>query len=210
MQALRILIADDHELFRESLAMLLRQKAEIAAAESVGTLAELAARLDDFRPDVVLLDLCMERPAVAEIPALALHTRVLVVTSTEHGDQLLAAVRAGARGVVGKGATVDTLMDAVRAVARGEVWLSSVLQARLVGALSEASSDRLTAREREVVRLVALGMRNAEIAAELFISAVTVKTHLGRVFDKLGVRDRGDLVLYAVRAGLIGVDEKKP
>ena len=123
-------------------------------------------------------------------------------------EQMLAAIRAGARGIVSKGAAADTLLQAMQVVARGEVWLSSALQTRLVGALVDPSAAQLTAREREIVRLVALGFRNAEIAAQLFISAVTVKTHLSRVFEKLGVRDRADLVLYAIRSGLIAVNEQ--
>ena len=146
---------------------------------------------------------------IPEIPALAMRTRVLVVTSIEQYERLLAAVRAGARGVVSKGATVDKLMEAGHAVTRGDVWLGPALQTRLVSAFAESSTDHLTAREREIVRLAALGMRNAEIASELFISPVTVKTHLGHVFEKLSVRDRSDLVLYALRAGLISVDDGK-
>jgi DNA-binding NarL/FixJ family response regulator len=207
--ALRILIADDHELFRESLLSLLRTKPEVAAAAAVGSLADLALRVVEFRADVLLLDLQMERPAIGEITALAALTRVVIVTASEQLDQILAAVQAGARGVVSKSAAADTLIRAMEVVARGEVWLSPALQSRLVGALVNPSPDRLTPREREIVRLVAFGLRNAEVAAELYISPVTVKTHLGRVFEKLGVRDRADLVLYAVRTGLIGVDEKK-
>jgi DNA-binding NarL/FixJ family response regulator len=206
---LRILIADGHELFREGVATLLRSKPEVAVAECVGMFCELSDRVSALRPDVLLLDLHVERPMLPEIPALATRTRVLVVTSIEQYDRLLAAMRAGARGVVSKGVTVETLMAAVRAVTRGDVWLGPELQTRLVSAFAESSNDHLTAREREIVRLAALGMRNAEIASELFISPVTVKTHLGHVFEKLGVRDRSDLVLYAVRAGLISVDEEK-
>lgn len=206
---LRILIADDHELFREGLTTLLGLKPEVAVAEGVAKFCGLSERITALRPDVLLLDLHMERPMLPEIPALATRTRVLVVTSIEQYDRLLEAVRAGARGVVSKGASIETLMEAVRAVTRGDVWLGPTLQTRLVSAFAESSNDHLTAREREIVRLTALGMRNAEIASELFISPVTVKTHLGHVFEKLGVRDRSDLVLYAVRAGLISVDEEK-
>lgn len=207
---LRVLIADDHTLFRESLATLLAMKPGIAAVEQVATLAEVSSRIDQFRPDVLLLDLQMERPAIADIPDFAARTMVVVVTSSEQQEPLLAAVRAGARGVVSKSAAVGTLVDAISAVMRGEVWLSQALQARLVGVLAGYSTDRLTPREKQIVRLVALGLRNVEVAAQLYISAITVKTHLSRIFDKLAVRDRSDLVLYALRTGLIGVNEKKP
>lgn len=205
---LRVLVADGHALFRESLAAVLRTKPEVGVAEEVGSLAELAARVEEFAPDILLLDLQMERPVISHIPALAERTRVVIVSAVNQLDQLLAGVRAGARGVVCKGASVETLVEALRVVARGEVWLSQEIQTGIVGALANPSSRCLTTREREIVRLVALGRRNAEIAAELFISPVTVKTHLGRVFEKLGIRDRTDLVLYAVRTGLIVVDEE--
>jgi DNA-binding NarL/FixJ family response regulator len=188
--------------------MLLESKPAITAVAVAASLRGLAERVDEFRPDVLLLDLYMEQPVIADIPALAARTNIIVVTAVEQSDQLLGAVRAGARGIVSKSAAVDTLMEALQAVANGHVWLSPALQSQLVGAIASPSADRLTTREREVVRLVALGLRNAEVAAQLFISAITVKTHLSRIFYKLGVRDRADLVLYAVRAGLIGVNEK--
>ena len=188
--------------------MLLQCQPSITAVAGTGSLQGLVERVDEFRPDVLLLDLYMEQPVIAEIPALAARTRIIVVTAVEQSDQLLGAVRAGARGVVSKAAAVDTLMEALNAVSGGQVWLSPALQAQLVGSIASPSPDRLTTREREIVRLVALGLRNAEVAAQLFISAITVKTHLSRIFYKLGVRDRADLVLYAVRAGLIGINEK--
>jgi DNA-binding NarL/FixJ family response regulator len=205
---LRILVADDQVLFRECLACLLRTKPEIGAVAEAGSLHEAAARIDEFHPDLLLLDLEMSQPVLADIPKIAARVRVIVVTALDRMEQMLAAIRAGARGIVSKGSAADTLLEAIQVVARGEVWLSSALQTRLVGALVDPSPEQLTAREREIVRLVALGFRNAEVGAKLFISAVTVKTHLSRVFEKLGVRDRGDLVLYAVRSGLIAVNEQ--
>jgi DNA-binding NarL/FixJ family response regulator len=191
------------------LAALLATKADVAAVDCVGALASVSTRIEEFRPDVLLLALQMERPATADIPLFAARTHVVILTAEEDSDQLLDAVRAGARAVVPTNAGVDTLLDAMRAVALGQVWLSQALQTRLVATLATSSSDRLTVREREIVRLVALGLRNVEVAAELYISPITVKTHLSRIFEKLDMRDRADLVLYAVRAGLIGVNEKK-
>ena len=189
--------------------MLLQSKPGITAVAVAGSLEGLVERVDAFQSDVLLLDLYMEEPVIAHIPALAARTSIVIVTAVEQSDQLLAAVRSGARGIVAKSAAVDTLMEALNAVASGHVWLSPALQSQLVGAIASPSADRLTTREREVVRLVALGLRNAEVAAKLFISAITVKTHLSRIFYKLGVRDRADLVLYAVRTGLIGVNERQ-
>jgi DNA-binding NarL/FixJ family response regulator len=206
---LRVLIVDDHELFRASLASLLRLRADIEEVTELGTLAELEARIAEIRPDILLLDLQLERSAIPDIPRFTEVAKVIVVTASERVDDVLAAVRAGARGAVLKSSPVETLLEAIRAVADGHVLLPPWLQARLVGELRHPSDDLLTTREREIVCLVARGLRNHEVAARLFISIVTVKSHLSHVFQKLGVRDRADLVLYAVRAGLIDVHEPK-
>ena len=201
MSGLRILLADDHEIFREGLATLLRLKPEVDFAVSVATLREVRDHVAHMHPDVLLVDLQLDRNVVSEIPVLAAHTRVLMVTAVEQADRLLAAVRAGARGVVSKGAAIETLMQAIRAVVHGGVWLGSALQQCLVSAIAEPSHGHLTVREREIVRLAALGMRNAEIAAELFISPVTVKTHLGSIQAKLGARNRVEVAAWAWQTG---------
>ena len=205
---LRILLADDHELFRAGLASLLRLRADVEEVGELGTLAELDARVSAFRPDILLLDLQLERSALTDISRLAATTQVVVVTASERQEDVLAAVREGARGVVSKSDPVETLLDAIRAVADGHVWLPPALQARLVGELRNPSAELLTAREREIVRFVASGLRNSEVAAKLFISVVTVKTHLSNIFQKLGIRDRTDLVLYAARTGLIDIHKR--
>lgn len=207
--ALRILVVDDHELFRAGLATLLRLTPDVEEVHELGTLAELVARIAEIRPDILLLDLKLERSATADIPRLAEMTRIIVVTATERVEDVLAAVRAGARGAVLKSSPVESLIEAIHAVAQGHVSLPPWLQARLVGELRQPSNDPLTAREREIATLVAAGLRNHEFAERLFISVVTVKTHLSSVFQKLGIRDRADLVLYAVRTGLIDVHEPK-
>jgi DNA-binding NarL/FixJ family response regulator len=208
-ESLRVLIVDDHELFRAGLATLLRLTPGIQEVHELASLAELDARLAEIQPDVLLLDLQLERSAIADIPRLAEIVRIVVVTATERVEDVLAAVRAGARGAVLKSSPVESLVEAVHAVAAGHVSLPPWLQARLVGELRNPTDDPLTTREREIVTLVARGLRNSEVAARLFISVVTVKTHLSNVFQKLGVRDRSDLVLYAVRTGLIDVHEPK-
>src|SRR5438093_817464 len=116
--------------------------------------------------------------------------------------------RAGARAVVFKRFAVETLMDALRAVTAGDVWLPPALQRELTAPMSEPATKALTPREREIVRLVALGFHNPEIAEQLSIGEVTVKTHINNVFHKLKIRDRVGLTLYALRLGLIGIHEK--
>ena len=117
---------------------------------------------------------------------------------------------AGAKAVVFKRFAVETLVEAVRTVRDGHVWLPPALQSELTARLAEPDAKALTSREREIVRLVALGLQNPEIARRLSISDVTVKTHLNNVFHKLDVRDRVGLTLYAIRIGLVGINERAP
>jgi DNA-binding NarL/FixJ family response regulator len=130
------------------------------------------------------------------------------VTASERADDALAAIRSGARAVVFKRFAIETLMDAIAAVTEGHIWLPPALQKHLMDRLQEPPEEPLTPRELEIVRQVALGLRNAEVAERLAISEVTVKTHLNNIFQKLGVRGRTALALYAIRVGIIGVQEK--
>jgi DNA-binding NarL/FixJ family response regulator len=188
-RCIRIALADDHGLFRQGLALLLKAQPDVAEVVAVATLGELTSVLSTFRPDVLLLDLALERSTLDDIPALAAATRVIVVTATDDADHMLKAVRAGASGVVFKRVEVETLMAAVRSVLDGFVWLPPAVQARLtVDTRGGEVESRLTDREVQVVRLVALGSRNAEVASRLYISEQTVKTHLTRILRKLSIR----------------------
>ncbi len=207
---LRIALADDHVLFRESL------KSALALQQDVQVVAE-AGRVDDVLPmllrtpcDALLLDLRMDRDAMSEIPALAEKTAVIVVTASETAEDALAAIRAGARGVIFKRFAVEDLMNAIRAVTAGDAWMPASLQAQLAAELRFPAREILTGREREIVQHVALGLRNGEVAQKLFITEQTVKTHLNNIFRKLGVRDRVELALYAARVGIITLGDKAP
>jgi DNA-binding NarL/FixJ family response regulator len=180
---------------------------DVAVVGEVERAGDLRALLAATACDILLLDLQMERNATADIEALAEQVSIVVVTASERLEDSLAAVRAGARGVVFKRFAIETLMTAIAAVAAGGVWMPPELQAEFATHLRGSAAQKLTAREREIVRHVALGMRNAEVAKQLSISEMTVKTHLNNVFQKLGVRDRVELTLYAIRTGLIGVHE---
>ena len=202
---IRVAIADDHALFRQWLRSLLTLRAEMTVVAEADRVDALHPMLADVACDVLLLDLQMDRSSVADIGQLASQTRVIVVTDSEHPEDALAAIRAGASGVVFKRFAVETLVDAIRTVADGRVWVMPTLH----GAEAvEPALEPLTAREREIVRHVALGLRNAEVATRLAIREDTVKTHLNNVFQKLGVRDRVQLTLYALRRGLIGMHER--
>ena len=205
---IRLVIADDHGLFRQGLKMML-QLEDIEVVGEVATMSELPATLATTAPDMLLLDLQMERSALPDIATLAKGTRILVVTANEGAEDALLALRRGVRGIVFKRFAVETLMEAIWAVADGHVWMPPELQSAVTADWREPSAMRLTEREREVVRHVALGLRNAEVAQRLGVSEVTIKTHLSSVFQKLGLRDRVELTLYAIRAGLADVDRRQ-
>ena len=202
---IRVAIADDHALFRQGLRSLLELRAEIAVVAETDRADGLRPMLGVTPCDVLLLDLQMDRSSLSDIGALAAQTKVIVVTASEQAEDALAAIRAGASGIVFKRFAIETLVDAIRAVAEGDMWLAPTLRA--AGA-REPAPEPLTPREHEIVRHVALGLRNAEVAARLAISEDTVKTHLNNVFQKLGLRDRVQLTLYALRRGLIGMHER--
>jgi len=197
---IRIIIADDHLLFRQGLKSLLESEAEVTIVGETDRAERLPELLDETRCDLLLLDLQMERNALADIEALVLRVPVIVLTASEVPSDAVTAIRKGARAVVFKRFAVETLMEAIRTVASDNVWLPATLQTHLADQMRSPATNALSPREEEVVRYVALGLRNAEVGEKLSISEDTVKTHLNRIFRKLGVRDRVELVLYAARA----------
>lgn len=201
-QPIRLIIADDHLLFRQGLVSLLQHEAEIVIVGETERADAIAPLLAHTPCDQLVLDLQMERSVLGDIESFARQTSVIVLTASEIPSDAVAAIRKGARAVVFKRFAVDTLMEAIRTVADGNVWLPSSLQSHMVAQLRRPAANTLSSREEEVVRCVALGMRNSEVARQLSISEETVKTHLNRIFRKLGVRDRVELVLYATRVGI--------
>lgn len=200
---IRLIIADDHTLFRESLCSALRLRPEVRVVAEVAQAADLLSALAEAPCDVLLLDLQMDRWLIAEIESLSHLTRVVVLTASERVEDGLAALRRGARAVVQKRFAIETLMDAIRAVGDGLVWMPPELQAALAARVDGSDTPRLTPRESEIARRVALGLRNAEIGAKLSITEATVKAHLNKIFQKLGLRDRVELARYAFRIGLV-------
>jgi two-component system, NarL family, response regulator LiaR len=208
---IRVLVADDHAVVREGLRALLELQdgIEIAGEAADGEQAvEAAVRL---RPDVVLMDLVMPQlDGLAAMRALREQlpgARVIVLTSFLDDDKLLPAMRAGAAGYLLKNATPREVVRAVRAAHAGEAVIDPVVAARLVETLAASGDDepvdRLTAREREVLVLIGRGFPNKLIARELGVSEKTVKTHVGHVLAKLGVTDRTQAAVLAVRSGLV-------
>ncbi len=172
----------------------------VAEVDSAGALAQALAHT---ACDVLLLDLQMERWALDDIKELSDLTRVVVLTASESVENAVRAMRLGARAVVQKRFAVRTLMEAIHAVVDGLVWMPPTLQVEIAAQWGASAAKQLTIRETEIVRQVATGLRNAEIAKRLSITETTVKTHLNHIFSKLELRDRVELAVYALRHGLV-------
>ncbi|HTT77081.1 MAG TPA: response regulator transcription factor [Candidatus Binataceae bacterium] len=199
---LRLIIADDHSLFRQGLKSLLLLQPEIEVVGEVERFSELTSMLTKTLCDLLLLDLQMERWVIGDINRLSRVTRIVVLTASEREEDAMAALRMGAYAVVQKRYAVETLMEGIRSAAQGLVWVPPALRRELAAQLTSPAANQLSNRETEIVRYVASGMRNAEVAEQLSIGESTVKTHLNNIFQKLHVRDRVELALYAHRVGL--------
>jgi len=214
---IRVLIADDQRVVRDGLAMLvgLIDDVEVIGTASDGTEAVELARIE--RPDVVLMDLRMPELDGAEATRLIRAglpgTQVLVLTTYADDQSLFPALQAGARGYLTKDASAEEIEHAIRAVAAGRTHLDPAVQQRLVAAVVEtppplprdagnALPAGLTPREAEVLKLIAGGLSNAEIAAALVVSNATVKTHVNHILAKTGARDRAQAVRYAYQRGI--------
>lgn len=194
---LTVVIVDDHPVVREGLAAALSRLADVTFAGSFGSAEELLAWRGEA--DIVLLDL--ELPGMSGVDAIAkIAARVVVLTAYANDEQIDAVLRAGARGYLLKGAPVDEIERALRAVARGETYLDPRVASRVVALSRE---PRLSAREREVLRLVAGGRSNKQIAAALKIAERTVKFHVTAIFHKLGADNRAQAVAIAHQRGFI-------
>jgi DNA-binding NarL/FixJ family response regulator len=212
----RVLIADDQTIVREGLSTLLDLLPEVEVVGAATDGEEAVRLVAERRHDVVLVDLRMPRVDGAEatrrIRELAPETQVIVLTTYADDASVFTALQAGARGYLTKNASAAEIRQAIAAVRRGEALLDPSVQRRLLDALAsnpggipaadEELPDGLTPREAEVLRLMAAGRTNHEIAADLVVSEGTVKTHVNRIFAKAGVRDRGQAVAYAYRHGL--------
>ena len=208
---IRVLVVDDHAVVREGLRAFLELQDSIEVVGEAGDGHEAVDQATRLVPDVVLMDLVMPRldglEAMRVLRASLPAMRVIVLTSFLDDAMLLPALRAGAAGYLLKNAQPQEIARAVRAAHAGEALLDPVVAARVVETLAaegrEQPIDRLTPREREVLILIGRGFPNKLIARELGLSEKTVKTHVGRVLAKLGVTDRTQAAVLAVRAGLV-------
>ena len=204
---LRLLVVDDHPVVRAGLVAMLGEEPDFTVVGEAADGSEALTRAAELRPDVVLMDLRMPVMDGAEATARLRQQggpAVLVLTTYDTDADIVRAVEAGAMGYLLKDAPRAALADAVRAAARGETVLAPPVVARLARHLrSSPAGPDLTAREVEVLGCVARGLSNAQVGRELFIGEATVKTHLLRAFEKLGVTDRTAAVTAAYRLGLI-------
>ena len=214
----RILLVDDQALMRAGFRMILESEEGFEVVGEAGDGYEALELVRRTRPDVVLMDIRMPKLDGVEAtkrlagPDVTDPVTVLILTTFDLDEYVYAALRAGASGFLLKDAPPDELVTAIRVVAEGEALLAPSVTRRLLdefarrpdpSARPPAALDRLTAREVEVLQLVARGMSNAEIATELFVGETTVKTHVGRVLAKLGLRDRVQAVVLAYEEGLV-------
>ena len=209
---IRVVIADDQRVVRDGLAMLIGLIEDI---EVVGTACDGAEAVDlahNTRPDVVLMDLRMPEmdgtEATRHIRSSLSETQILVLTTYADDESLFPALQAGARGYLTKDASAEEIERAIRALAGGRTHLDPAIQQRLIAAVIDGapdnrpSPDDLTSREIEVLKLIAAGLSNAEIATALVVSGATVKTHINHILAKTGARDRAQAVRYAYQHGV--------
>ena len=209
--AIRVMIVDDHAVVREGLRAFLTLQDGLEIVAEAGDGAEAVREAERVQPDVILMDLVMPKldgvGAMRELRQRLPNCRVIVLTSFLDDDRLLPAIEAGAAGYLLKNADPSELARAVRSAHNGEAIIDPTVAARLVRAIAErpapAPQADLTRREREVLELIAGGRSNKRIAFELGISEKTVKTHVGHLLAKLGVTDRTQAAMLAVRQGLV-------
>ncbi len=221
MKKIRVLIADDHAVLRAGLSMLLNAEPDIEVVGEASDGNETVAKAAELIPDVLLLDIAMPGPGGIEviriIRAKKLPVAILVLTMYEDEGYLREALKVGAIGYIPKKAAETELISAIRAVHRGEVFIypsltKSLVEEFIYGRTSDSnipadSYEQLSQREREVLKLIAQGYTNQQVADQLFVSVKTVETYKARVIEKLNLHGRVELVRYALQRGLLANDK---
>src|ERR1700694_2070037 len=208
----RVLIADDQTLFRSGLARLLEEDPRVEIVGQAVDGADVVKRAASLKPDVVLMDVKMPNmdgiEATRKIVAEHTEIKVLVITTFDADSYVLHALRAGASGYVLKDSQPSAIISSILSVMSGERVMASAVANRVLDMLTGATTpkefyDGLTAREIEIIKLLAIGQANKQIAYRLHISEKTVRNHVSHMYEKLGIYDRSQAVLYAVRKGLV-------
>ena len=218
--AIRVLVVDDHALFRRGLEMVLAQESDIEVVGEAGDAVAAVERAAALLPDVVLLDVRMPKgsgiEACVEIKEVAPSARIIMLTISDEEADLYEAIKAGATGYLLKEISIDEVSSAVRAVHDGQSLISPAMASKLLTEFAlmakrsnerteQVPTPRLTERELEVLKLVARGLNNRDIARELFISENTVKNHIRNILEKLQLHSRMEAVVYAVREKLLEI-----
>jgi DNA-binding NarL/FixJ family response regulator len=219
LDRLRVMVADDHALFRRGLQMVLEQEKDLELVGEASDGAEAVAKAQELMPDVILMDVRMPKrsgiEATGQIKDLLPHVKILMLTISDEEADLYEAIKAGASGYLLKEIPIEEVADAIRSVWAGQSRISPSMASKLLNefaAMSKVSGERpqvpaprLTDREMEVLRLVAKGMNNRDIAKQLFISENTVKNHIRNILEKLQLHSRMEAVVYAVREKLLEI-----
>nr|WP_240796697.1 response regulator transcription factor [Streptomyces sp. RFCAC02] len=219
-EPIRVLVVDDHELFRRGLEIVLAHEEDIEVVGEAGDGAEAVEKAADLLPDIVLMDVRMPRrggiEACTAIKEVAPSTRIVMLTISDEEADLYEAIKAGATGYLLKEISTDEVTAAIRAVADGQSQISPSMAAKLLTEFKSMilrtddrrllPAPRLTDRETEVLRLVATGRNNRDIAKELFISENTVKNHVRNILEKLQLHSRMEAVVYAVREKILDLE----
>ena len=208
---IRVVIADDHPIVRDGLRRLLTAEEDIDVVGEAADGQELLQNMQTWRPDVILLDLRMPNTdgltVLQTLQSTNNPAKVIILTASDDKNEFVQAMKFGCAGIVLKQTSANLIIKAIRKVHSGEIWLDQNTTAAVMRQFANAvgkTRERapLSAREREIVALVAQGYKNKEMAEKMFISEQTVKNHLHNIFDKLGVSDRLELALYAIHKGL--------
>jgi DNA-binding NarL/FixJ family response regulator len=216
---IRVLVVDDHALFRRGLDMVLRAEPDMTVVGEAGDGSEAVAKAIDATPDIVLMDVRMPRrggiDACTAIKEVVPSAKIIMLTTSDEEADLYDAIKAGAMGYLLKEISIDEVADAIRAVSGGQSLISPSMASKLLNEFASmikrtddpehVPTPRLTDREMEVLRLVARGLNNRDIAKELFISENTVKNHIRNILEKLQLHSRMEAVVYAVREKLLEI-----
>lgn len=213
-ETIRVVLVDDHHIVRRGLRSFLESFPDFVIVGEVASGEELLQNIETWLPDIVIMDLLLPGgmdgiEAIRQVRALTPHTQVIALTSTTDNARAVAALQAGAISYVRKGADPSTLLASLRAAARGQAILDPVVANAVLQEFVQQrkSTNELTARELEVLRQLALGRTNREIAEQLIVGEETVKTHVGNILVKLHLNHRMQAVIYAIKNGLVSLDE---